>query len=160
LDYLLWGKDLTYEGPLVDGYQANEYSQIAVILAQWLMESYVSLDVARSLPAITGLYQRRGLALFAKEFLTKAVAVKLIVDDSLADTAAAAAQTLAGVITDGLFRSVEESAALSVDPQLVGACCGLIKSTARVLGIMQDLSLRAGAVGTALNARQSSARPL
>jgi len=44
LEYLLWGCDKTYFGPLLDGYQNTDIPSIILLVSNWLLESYLSMQ--------------------------------------------------------------------------------------------------------------------
>lgn len=44
LYFLLWGKDNSYEGPLYDKYEENEWFSITILITNWLIECYEKIN--------------------------------------------------------------------------------------------------------------------
>jgi hypothetical protein len=63
--YILWGKTDTYEGPLFDGIQRNEWAMIFLVVGNWSLEVYNSVIKDK-----TAIMDQVDL-FFTKEHLTK-----------------------------------------------------------------------------------------
>jgi len=145
LGFLMWGKSASYEGPLHNGLQRNDWPLITVLVSNWLMESYVDLmkhkDVLKE--DIDIFYDKQYMAKFSINLLKG-----LIKNGAISGITEQEVEVL-----DTLDKFIMTDIQVIIDfAERTGGCCGCFGSGNKNLKTeLQDMSVKQGTLATSVN---------